>query len=87
MSNAVVRIDPASRESWSPEFDEGPHPRAQIGQIGYVLVANVDLSEAGFFGMKPGPAAQARESQHSKERQCQEATHQHPWWERISSTW
>lgn len=53
MSNAVVRIDPASRESWPPEFDKGPHPRAQIGQIGYVLVANVDLSEAGFFGLKP----------------------------------
>lgn len=50
MSNAAVRIDPASRGSWSPEFDEGPHPRAQIG---YVLVANADLSEADFFAMKP----------------------------------
>ena len=35
---------------WQPEFDEGLHPRAQIG---YVLVANADLSEADFFAMKP----------------------------------
>ena len=34
----------------SPVFDSGPHPRAQIG---YVLVANADLSEADFFAMKP----------------------------------
>ena len=33
-----------------PVFDAGAHPRAQIG---YVLVANADLSEADFFAMKP----------------------------------
>ena len=33
-----------------PEVDAGPHPRAQIG---YVLVANADLSESDFFAMKP----------------------------------
>ena len=50
MANAAVRVEPASAQRWSPEIDDGPHPRAQIG---YVLVANADLSEADFFAMKP----------------------------------
>lgn len=50
MVDAAVRVDSLPAERWSPEFDEGPHPRAQIG---YVLVANADLSEADFFAMKP----------------------------------
>ena len=33
-----------------PEFDAGPHHRAQIG---YILIANADLSEADFFAMRP----------------------------------
>ena len=50
MSNIAVSVDLQREERWSPEFDEGPHQRAQIG---YVLVANADLSEADFFAMKP----------------------------------
>ena len=50
MSNIAVSVDLQREERWSPEFDEGPHRRAQIG---YVLVANADLSEADFFAMKP----------------------------------
>ena len=50
MSNTAVSVDLQREERWSPEFDEGPHRRAQIG---YVLVANADLSEADFFAMKP----------------------------------
>ena len=50
MSNTAVSVDLQRGERWSPEFDEGPHRRAQIG---YVLVANADLSEADFFAMKP----------------------------------
>ena len=50
MSNTAVSVDLRREERWSPEFDEGPHRRAQIG---YVLVANADLSEADFFAMKP----------------------------------
>ena len=50
MSNTAVSVDLQREARWSPEFDEGPHRRAQIG---YVLVANADLSEADFFAMKP----------------------------------
>ena len=50
MSNIAVSVDLQREERWSPEFDEGPHQRAQIG---YVLVANADLSEADFFAMNP----------------------------------
>ena len=50
MSNIAVSVDLRRGEGWSPELDEGPHRRAQIG---YVLVANADLSEADFFAMKP----------------------------------
>ena len=50
MSKAALQVAPAPVKSWSPDFDEGPHPRAQIG---YVLVANADLAEADFFAMKP----------------------------------
>ena len=50
MSNTAVSVDLQRGERWSPEFDEGPHRRAQIG---YVLVANADLSETDFFAMKP----------------------------------
>ena len=50
MADAAIRVDSAPAERWSPELDKGPHPRAQIG---YVLVANADLSEADFFAMKP----------------------------------
>ena len=50
MSKAALQDAPAPAKSWSPELDEGPHPRAQIG---YVLVANADLSEVDFFAMKP----------------------------------
>ena len=32
------------------EFDNGPHPRAQIG---FLAVANADLTEADMFSMKP----------------------------------
>lgn len=50
MTDAALSADPQCGSRWSPEFDEGPHRRAQIG---YVLVANADLSEADFFAMKP----------------------------------
>ena len=50
MADAAIRVGSAPAERRSPEFDAGPHPRAQIG---YVLVANADLSEADFFAMKP----------------------------------
>ena len=50
MSITAVSVNLQREERWSPEFDEGPHRRAQIG---YVLVANADLSEADFFAMKP----------------------------------
>ena len=50
MTNAAHSVDLHSRKRWSPEIDEGAHWRAQIG---YVLVANADLSEADFFAMKP----------------------------------
>ena len=50
MSHTADSVDPQRGEKWSPELDEGPHRRAQIG---YVLVANADLSEADFFAMKP----------------------------------
>ena len=50
MSSPAPSIEPRCARRWSPEFDEGPHQRAQIG---YVLVANADLSEADFFAMKP----------------------------------
>lgn len=46
-----MSTDPfSSASSWVPDTDHGPHWRAQIG---YVLVANADLSEADFFAMKP----------------------------------
>ena len=50
MSNAAASVDAQHAVRWSLELDEGPHRRAQIG---YVLVANADLSEADFFAMKP----------------------------------
>ena len=50
MSSTATLVDTQPGMRWSPEFDEGPHRRAQIG---YVLVANADLSEADFFAMKP----------------------------------
>ena len=50
MSSTAVSVDPQAVTRWSPEFDQGPHPRAQIA---YVLVANADLSEADFFAMRP----------------------------------
>ena len=50
MSSTTPSLDPHQATQWSPEFDEGPHRRAQIG---YVLVANADLSEADFFAMRP----------------------------------
>ena len=50
MSNASIPADPHRGGGWSPEFDEGPHHRAQIG---CVLVANADLSEADYFAMRP----------------------------------
>lgn len=50
MSSPAHSVEPRFARRWSPELDEGPHPRAQIG---YVLVANADLSEADFFAMKP----------------------------------
>ena len=50
MSITTLPLDTRQATHWSPEFDEGPHRRAQIG---YVLVANADLSEADFFAMRP----------------------------------
>ena len=50
MPSTTPSLDPHQATQWSPEFDEGPHRRAQIG---YVLVANADLSEADFFAMRP----------------------------------
>jgi len=38
------------RGKWEPELDRGRHWRAQIG---YVLVANADLTEDDLFAMKP----------------------------------
>ncbi len=35
---------------WRPDFDDGPHARAQIG---FVCVANADLTEADMFRMRP----------------------------------
>lgn len=37
-------------ESFEPKFDAGPHPRAQIG---FLAVANADLTERDMFKMKP----------------------------------
>lgn len=50
MSNSTAPDLPGALSRWVPETDDGPHSRAQIG---YVLVANADLSEADFFAMKP----------------------------------
>ena len=50
MSTRVAQDATRAASRWIPEVDDGPHPRAQIG---YVLVANADLSEADFFSMKP----------------------------------
>ena len=50
MSSTATSFNARQGKRWLPEFDEGPHRRAQIG---YVLVANADLSEADFFAMKP----------------------------------
>ena len=50
MTNTAPSTNQRYGTRWSPEIDEGPHRRAQIG---YVLVANADLSEADFFAMKP----------------------------------
>ena len=50
MSSTASSVDLRQGREWSPEFDEGPHRRARIG---YVLVANADLSEADFFAMRP----------------------------------
>ena len=50
MSTTVAATLARPRSRWSPECDDGPHWRAQIG---YVLVANAGLSEADFFAMKP----------------------------------
>ena len=47
MSNTAVSVDLQREARWSPE---GPHQRAQIG---YVLVANADVSVADFCAMKP----------------------------------
>ena len=49
-SNAVQNAKPLQHSKWVPKTDDGPHWRAQIG---YVLVANADLSESDFFAMKP----------------------------------
>ncbi|MCP4330000.1 MAG: arylmalonate decarboxylase [Alphaproteobacteria bacterium] len=35
---------------WAPTFDDGPHGR---GQIGFICVANADLTEADMFRMRP----------------------------------
>lgn len=50
MSTPTAQIQNGTQSRWIPETDDGPHWRAQIG---YVLVANADLSEADFFAMKP----------------------------------
>ena len=50
MSTTAAETHAQPRSRWIPECDNGPHWRAQIG---YVLVANADLSEADFFAMKP----------------------------------
>ena len=50
MADAAIRVDSVPAPRWSPELDDGPHPRAQIG---YVLVANAALSEADYYAMKP----------------------------------
>ena len=43
-------VEAVLQSHWQPETDDGPHWRAQIG---YVLVANADLSEADFYAMRP----------------------------------
>ncbi len=50
MTRVALPTAPSPAAGWTPELDEGPHPRAQIG---YVLVANADLAESDFFAMKP----------------------------------
>ena len=50
MALVTLIPSPDGTGKWEPEFDRGPHWRAQIG---YVCVANADLTEDDLFRMKP----------------------------------
>ena len=50
------------------EFDDGPLPRAQLG---FIAVANADLTEADMFRMKPQGAGGAfHKGENAKRMHC-----------------